>query len=115
MIEAEFGVFRCDDGNPRRLLNLGVDALGQETIGGDADARDDKGHAEQHAVIHRHTRQMETHVAAHPEHGDVQQHADRDSQTTGRKSPSALPSCENLRIHKYRPCLFFMRLSADRQ
>ncbi len=60
----------------------GRGVAGHQTPGGGKKAGDDEEHAKQHAVAHGHAGQMEVVVAAHPEHGNVQEHADGDGDTT---------------------------------
>ena len=55
----------------------------QQAVAGDDDAGDDQRHAPQHAGVHRHVGEAKAHVAAHPVHRQVQDHAGGDGDAAG--------------------------------
>ena len=82
-----------------RRLDMVRDVAREQAVGGDADARHDQEHAEDHPRVHRHSGQMKAHAAAHQEHRQVQQHADGDACAAQPERPHALAFEKNPRVH----------------
>ncbi len=110
MRRAQFCIFRGGYCYARGGADLLPDTLGEQAIGGHADACHDQEHAEQHAVIHRHTGHGEAHVLRHPEHRKVQQNADSHHGAAEGEGPNAASAVKNTSVHMSVPLqLFFLK------